>query len=245
MEMSYLPLILFTALSFTSLAFSGFGGIIIAIALGVFFYPIKTMLPILVPLTLLANSYLFIRYHRFIDKKLLFKTIFPLMILGLLTGIYLFDTMHGDHLKRIFALIVILISSKELYRNIHQRPEPASLSKPRSFIYIFGAGVVQGIFSSGGPLLVYVISKMNLTKAVFRSTLIPVWLVSNTILTTSYIFTDRIDYSTVRLSLMLIPSVIIGLGLGSFLHQRINEKGFKTAINILLLLSGCLMLVVK
>lgn len=244
MESTILPLVLFTTLSFTFLAFSGFGGIIIVLALGLFFYPIKIMLPILVPVTLLANSYLFIRYHRFINKKLLFRTIVPLMIIGLVTGIYLFDTMQGDHLKRIFALTVILISSKELYQNISQQADPVSISKSRSAIYIFAAGVVQGIFASGGPLLVYVVSKKNLSKAVFRSTLIPVWLISNTILTAAYMTSGQINLSTGKLSLMLTPSLILGLGLGSFLHKRIDEKKFKTIVNLLLLLLGCLMLVV-
>jgi hypothetical protein len=42
-----------------------------------------------------------------------------------------------------------------------------------------GAGLVHGMYTTGGPLLVYALGREGLSKHVFRSTVTAVWLVFN------------------------------------------------------------------
>jgi uncharacterized membrane protein YfcA len=111
-----------------------------------------------------------------------------------------------------------------------------------STVYIFVAGVIHGIYASGGPLVVYAVNKMQLQKSVFRSTLSAVWLTMNILLTASYAVAGKINLDSLKYSAYLLPSLILGVLLGDFFHQRIPERSFKIAAFVLLMLSGILII---
>ncbi len=243
METNFVPLAVFAFLSFLMLGFSGFGTVIIAIALGAHFYSIKEMLPVLLPVTLMANTYILIRHHRFIDKPILFKKILPFMVIGLLFGIVAFNYFQGDLLKRIFGILIVLLACRELYKQFKNSAVPPPLSDLTSQLLVFWAGIVHGMYASGGPLLVYTLNRLNLPKSVFRSTLSIVWFLLNVIIIGSYVVTDSITPATLKLSSMLIPSLVLGISAGEFLHNRIDEKPFKIFVFLLLLASGSFIIV--
>ncbi|MCP4751563.1 MAG: sulfite exporter TauE/SafE family protein [Proteobacteria bacterium] len=239
MDPNFIPLIIFSFLSYLSLAFAGFGSVIIPITLGAHLYPIKWMLPILVPLTLISNFYILLRHHQHIDKAVLFKKISPLMGVGLVIGILIFNFFQGEKLKIAFGILVVLLSVRELVK-LYMRGggDNLPLSGLKSTGYIVSAGIVHGIYASGGPLLVYVVNKLNLPKSVFRSTLSAVWLAMNLVLTASYLATGKMSIASCKLSLLLLPSMVLGLFLGEILHRRIDERWFKVCVFLLLLGSG-------
>lgn len=239
MDMNFLLFSCFAFLSYFSAAFAGFGGVIIVLTLGAHIYPITWMLPVLLPLTLIANFYIFIRHHKYIDTGVLFKRILPIMGTGLVIGFVLFNFLHGELLRTIFGVLVILVALRELKNLImgnRQITEP--LPVWISAIYVFFAGLVHGIYASGGPLLVYAVNKMQLEKSVFRSTLSMVWLTMNIFLTLSYTVAGKINLESLRFSIYLLPPLVIGVLSGEFLHQRIPERGFKIVVFVLLMLSG-------
>jgi uncharacterized membrane protein YfcA len=239
MDISFALLACFAFLSYLSAVFAGFGGVIIALTLGAHLYPIKWMLPVLLPLTLIANLYIFIRHHKYIDTQILLRQILPFMGTGLVIGFVLFNLLHGELMRTLFGLIVILVAIRELInliRGSHQNE--ALLPGWISAGYIFAAGVIHGIYASGGPLLVYAVNKMQLEKSVFRSTLSIVWLIMNILLTASYAVVGKIHLESLKYSAYLLPSLTLGVLLGEFLHQRIPERSFKFAVFMLLMLSG-------
>ncbi len=97
------PIIL---LSFTTEAMTGFGSIVIAVTIGANFFPIKELLPVLVPLNILLSGYIVWRHHRHIDRGLLFHRILPWCGIGVLIGLSLFRYAEGIRLKRAFGLLV-------------------------------------------------------------------------------------------------------------------------------------------
>lgn len=229
----------FAFLSYFSAAFAGFGGVIIALTLGAHLYPIEWMLPVLLPLTALANLYLLICHHRYIDTEVLLKRILPFMGTGLAIGFSLFTRLQGELLRTLFGFMVIGIAVRELIHLIRADHRNASpLPGWVSSGFVFAAGVVHGIYASGGPLLVYAANRMQLEKSVFRSTLSIVWLIMNICLTSSYAVTGRIDAASLAHSVSLLPSLVLGVALGDFMHQRIPERTFKVAVFLLLTLSG-------
>ncbi len=243
MDYSLVPLFFFSLLSYVSLAFAGFGGIIIPISLGAHLYSIKWMLPILLPLTLLSNLYIIIGYHRYINRDILLKKILPLMIIGLAIGIAVFNFVQEDLLKRVFGVIVVLLSARELYLLRRKNPNITSVTKTKSMLYMVSAGIIHGICASGGPLLVYVLNKMDLPKSVFRSTLSVVWLILNIFLTSYYLLTNKMNIETVKISLMFIPFVVLGIFIGDYLHRRVPDRPFRIFVFIFLMLSGLSILV--
>lgn len=238
METDFIWLAGFVFISYTTLAITGFGSIIIAITLGAHLYPIEILLPILVPLTLFINLYLIIRYHKTIDTNVLFKNIIPFMGVGLVIGILLFTFIQGILLKRLFGILVILLSSKELVRIFKNEVTPPKKAAVSSSIYILSAGIIHGIYASGGPLLVYAINKLGLTKSSFRSTLSSLWMTLNTVLTLFYIGSGKITMDTVKTTGMLLPIILVGLIIGEIVHRYINERFFKIFVFLLLFLSG-------
>lgn len=238
MDINILPLLFFAFVAYLSMAFAGFGGIIIPITLGAHFYPMKWMITILVPLVLLSNVYIIILHHRYIDWQVLLKKVLPLMFFGLVIGIVIFNWVQGDLLKKMLGVLVVFLSSRELYFLYGKTNSQTSITKIKSGLYIFSAGIVHGVFASGGPLLVYALSKINLLKSVFRSTLAVVWFTMNILLIVSYIFSGRLNAASIKFSLMCIPSLVLGLLIGDFLHHRVDEKPFKVFVFIILTLSG-------
>lgn len=239
MDTSFILFSCFAFLSYFSAAFAGFGGVIIVLTLGAHLYPIKWMLPILLPLTLIANAYIFVRHHKYIDTGVLFKRILPFMGTGLVIGFTLFNLLHGELLRKGFGVLVILVAIRELINLISGKQEK-DLRLPRwlSTAYIFAAGLIHGVYASGGPVLVYTVNKMQLEKSVFRSTLSMVWLSMNIFLTASYAIAGKVNLESLKVSAYLLPSLIIGVLAGEILHQRIPERFFKMAVFVLLMLSG-------
>ena len=43
--------------------------------------------------------------------------------------------------------------------------------------------------------------------------------------------------------MMLLPSMVIGLFIGEFMHRRIDEKSFKLVVSLLLLVAGAAVII--
>jgi len=234
----FIWLVCFVLISYTTLAISGFGSVVIAITLGAHLYPIEWLLPILVPLTLFVNSYITIRYRDNIDTAVLFKKIVPYMGIGLLLGMTAFHYIQGVMLKKIFGFLVLVLSIRELYRLSAKNMKLSISSSVVSNIYIIVAGIIHGVYASGGPLLVYAINKLGLDKSSFRSTLSSLWLLLNIVLTSFYIVSGKISADSAKTTGLLLPVVFIGLIIGETLHRYINERFFKVFVFLILLFSG-------
>jgi len=238
MDGNLIWLAIIVLISFTTQAMSGFGSTILALTLGVHLYPIDVLLPVLVPLDIVVNLYLATRHYRHMNHSMLLRSILPAMGFGLLAGIIAFQYTEGDLLKKIFGILVILLSTRELFRLLRNRHNPVALSNLGATACIAVAGIVHGIYASGGPLLIYAVSRLNLSKAVFRSTLAAVWLILSVILTASYMIGGQFTVDSMQFILMVLPVILTGILLGEWLHHRIDEDRFKIFVFAVLFFAG-------
>jgi uncharacterized protein len=238
MDIHLIGLAIIVLFSYTTQAMSGFGSTILALTLGIHLYPIEVLLPVLVPLDMLVNLYLVFRHHGHINRPFLFRSILPAMGIGVLIGILAFQFIQGVLLKKIFGLLVILLSLRELYRFLRKRLDQKALSRLGSTVYVTLAGLIHGIYASGGPLLIYAVSRLNLPKAVFRSTLAAVWLIFSIILSASYLIAGTFSGESLMFIAILLPVIVIGLLLGEWLHHHIDEYRFKIFVFSVLLFAG-------
>ena len=160
------------------------------------------------------------------------------MFFGLVIGIAVFNRVQGDLLKKMLGFLVVFLSLRELYFLFGNTNSQTPVAKIKSGLYIFSSGIVHGVFASGGPLLVYILGKMNLSKSVFRSTIAVVWFAMNVLLVMSYIYSGRMNADSIKFSMMCIPALVLGSVIGEFLHHRVDEKLFKIFIFMILTLSG-------
>ncbi len=218
---------------------SGFGSTIVTVSLGAIIYPIDKIIFVLFPLGITLSSYIVIKHRKHLKPEILTKEVLPFMGTGFVMGIYILSTFSISSLKNFYGILVLILGLRGLYLNIFkndivQKP----ISKNASSLFIFLSGIVQGIYSSGGPLLVYGLSSKNIDKDTFRVTLSSVWLIFSILLFSFYLITSKSDLKDLTLSVYLIPSLIIGIFVGEKIHHLINERYFKILIFSILLIAG-------
>ncbi len=232
-----LALSLIVLLSYGTQAMIGFGANIIALSLGAQLMPLAALLPAVVVLNLPHSVYLLMREHRHIDWRLLRRSILPLAGLGFALGLGLGRYLEGPILALGFGLMVTALACWELIK-LRRAQTTSTLSRGGAVAFIGLAGITQGLFASGGPFLAYATARSGLNRRSFRITLIVVWFITNCLLALNFLMLDRYDASTLRLSLWLLPAVLIGLLLGDYAHHRIPERGFRICLYATLLASG-------
>lgn len=217
---------------------AGFGAALLCMTAGAHFFEIPELVALLVPISLVQNSYVAIRHRQGIEWSLLLRRVLPLMGLGLVGGFLVARAVEGDWLRIAFGTMVLLLATRELYWLHRASRDPVSLTRtnPRgaTFLAMLGAGVVHGIYATGGPLLVYAIGREGLDKYRFRSTVTTVWLVLNSILGSAFLFEGRYDASTALDLLVLLPGVPLGIVVGEWLHRKVDERRFKITVFALL-----------
>ncbi|MBQ5391069.1 MAG: TSUP family transporter, partial [Spirochaetales bacterium] len=111
-----------------------------------------------------------------------------------------------------------------------------------SYLALVGAGVIHGMFSSGGPLAIVYASSAVREKDSFRSTMCLLWVTLNTILVVTYIADGSLNAEIGRTILYLVPFVAAGIIAGNLIVRRVNEKVFSLVVYICLLVTGVIML---
>ena len=234
-----LPLAILVFLSNTVESAAGFGATILALTFGASLFPIEDLVAILVPLNLLLSMVIVMRHRTEIRWPLLLRKILPLTLIGLPIGIYLYQVVTGNVLKILFAAIVIVLSLFELARGVRRRTQMLPpLPAPAGYAYLFFGGVMQGLYASGGPFIVYYTSRTLADKAHFRTTLSALWMILNFFVTGSLIYAGKLTPYTIQYSGYLLPFVLAGLLLGLQVHRWISEERFRVVVYTLLLFAG-------
>ncbi|HEX5513897.1 MAG TPA: sulfite exporter TauE/SafE family protein [Gammaproteobacteria bacterium] len=232
---------LFILLAYTVEAATGFGSIVIALSLGALFLPITELLPVLVPLNIIFSGYLCIRHRAHIQWPTLLRLILPLMALGTLFGYLLRPILGGAVLHSLFGVLLIVFATRQLWL-MHRTAETEASRPSKQQALTLAAGITHGLYASGGPLLVYALASSTLAKAELRSTLITVWFTLNSLLTLIFLADGSLLSALPRLASYL-PTIIIGIMAGEWLHHRINEQRFRQLVFMLLGVLGAILAV--
>ena len=239
--MELLLLSVIVALAYAAQTAAGFGATVLAVTLGSFLMPIQDLVPLLVPLSLAQTLWIGWRHREQVDSSYLLSRILPLMGAGMLIGFTVLPGLGSASLKLCFAVMILVLSVRELLA-LRRGVAGGAGSTVAELAALIGAGVVHGIYATGGPLLVYAASRRTMDKGTFRSTLIVVWLPLNAVLCTQLIVTDRLTAAqapTVGLLLLTLP---LGVWLGERIHAGIDEQRFRQLVFSLLLVAALLML---
>jgi hypothetical protein len=222
---------------------TGFGATVISLALGAHLVPLESLVVTLVIIGCLQSLWLVLRGWRHIRWDVLGKTVLPASAPGLALGAYLFASLGTPVLKLILGGFIILISAVELGRLLRQGQDPRALPTPVAWAVVFAGGFFHGMFATGGPLMVYFFGRTVHDKQAFRATLSVLWLLLNSALLVSYAWTGRLEDEPALRALYLVPALVAGIVLGELLHRRMNERIFKTFVQLVLLGTGVAMVV--
>lgn len=156
------------------------------------------------------------------------------MVAGMAIGIQICKTVPSEQiLLIIYGVIILLIAGKNLLCH-RQR----TLPKVLLLVILLLAGVIHGMFVSGGALLVVYAAQVLKEKEEFRATLAPVWVVLNSILLVSQVRQGVFTEGNIRLILISIIPLFMATWLGKKLVKKVSQKVFLNLTYVLLLVSG-------
>ncbi|MFK7989037.1 MAG: sulfite exporter TauE/SafE family protein [Sandaracinaceae bacterium] len=219
---------------------TGFGALLVCVTLGSLFMDLRAVLTLGVPISILQTLYIAIRRRDEVQWRLLFTRVLPAMMVGVAIG-YVTLSPFGDTawVKRVFGALVCLLATRELWRmHASDTPEPTTLHPLAGALATLAAGVIHGVYGTGGPLLVYALGKTELSKSQLRSTLSTVWLTLNTGLAVAFAFDGRYDGRTMMDLAVVLPGVAVGVLVGEWVHKRVNERTFRKGMFTLLLVAA-------
>ncbi len=211
---------------------TGFGSTVLAVVFGAWLVPVEALVPVLLLVDLPLVGFLAARDRAKIDRGVLAGLVLPWMGLGVAAGAAVAPWLGGDTLRRLYGLVVVGLVARELAGG-----GPAtSTTAARGFT--FGAGIVHGIWGSGGPLLVQAVRPRLPDRGAFRATMCTVWLVFDAVVLTTVLARGGVDGATLTRALLVAPAIPVGVWLGDRLHHSLPERPFALVVRGLLLLGG-------
>lgn len=248
MSLALLALIVFAANIVETVL--GFGSTLIAVSLAAHLFPIGTLLPVLVPVNMVLSLYLVVRHRRHVDWAVLGRTILPFTLTGLAAGLAVFTLAQSQALRLGYGAFVTAFAAGSLVAQWRSRPAapkgsdaadtdaPPRLASGAAALCLLGSGFFQGLFASGGPLMVVYAGRQFSGKATFRSTLAVVWSILATGMIIIYAWTGKLTAATLTWSVGLLPVLGLAIVVGELLHSRADERAFRRIVLVMLLAAG-------
>lgn len=213
-------------------AITGFAGGPIAIPPSMALVGVENAKASITLILLIVTAIVTVQNLKYINFKKLGIMLF-FMIIGMIPGVWLFDVLPTKILMIIYGTIVVLIGIEKLISK-----STRDLKSPFNYIALFFAGIMQGMFTSGGPFIALYATSALKDKKEFRATVTPVWTVLNIFLVTkmwmSGFYTEYVFKIT---GYSLIP-VFGAILVGNRINHKIDQKSFLKLVYVLLIISG-------
>lgn len=222
-------------------AITGFGCTVLALPFVTALFGLKDGVMVLTVLAWILALYIAISKRKDIDWKA-FGVIAAFVLAGLPFGMWLFRHVEVAPLKKALAAFIVVASSIQLLLFLAPRFADRRLPRPLGFALLFLGGVVHGMFSSGGPLVVLHASHALPEKGRFRATLCVLWATLNTIIIGSYVASGAIAAPVLARTGWMLPFLVLGIVAGEWAHKRVEPRLFKLIVFSMLLLTGVIML---
>ena len=220
------------------IAKSGIKGLAVLIVTGLaLVYGAKESTGILMPLLICGDILAVIYYNRHVKWIYLIKLL-PWMVAGVLAGVLLGKNLPEDLFKLGMA-IIILISVVMMY--YWERKKDRKVPTHWSFAALMGiiAGFTTMVGNLAGAFSNIYFLAIKLPKNEFIGTAAWLFFIINLFKVPFHIWSwGTINGESFQISLSLIPSVVLGFGLGVFLVKKIKNENYRQLILLLTGLGG-------
>lgn len=224
---------------------TGFAGTILAMPPSLMLVGYDVAKPVLNVLGLLSGIYVFAEQRKKVNWQEV-KRIVLVMTVGIFGGIIVKGLFTGQEeiLYKLLGVFVILLALQGLYQIAGKKEKKEKPPKPAgTYAILVSAGIVHGMFVSGGPLLIGYLTRKIKDKVSFRATISTVWIMLNTIIMIDDIRNGLWTISLVKTQIISVPFLLAGMFIGSKLYARMSQKLFMIVTYILLFISGISLLV--
>lgn len=163
-----------------------------------------------------------------------------LVVLGNIPGVFLLKIAGAEIIKVILGFVIIYLSV-EMYLNEKRQIKKKSSRLAFGIVGVI-AGLVAGIYGVGALLGVYVNIITNDTKE-FKANACVVFFVSDSFRLGLYIATGIVTWDIMKLSVFLIPFMLLSLYLGMKFSNYLNEKVVRRIVILMLIISGAALII--
>lgn len=219
-------------------AITGFAGTVLAMPPSVYLLGLDHAKVVLNVMAWLSGLMIAVTGYRHINWKELLK-MSAVMLVGMFAGIQICRIVKSENiLLTIYGIIIVVVALKNLC--IHTEKKLPDLIL---WIVLILAGIIHGMFVSGGALLVIYATQVLKEKEEFRATVAPVWVVLNFFLMVTQFRSGLVGTADIRLICISILPLLIATWLGKKLVCKVSQKVFLNLTYILLLISGVSLIV--
>jgi uncharacterized membrane protein YfcA len=145
--------------------------------------------------------------------------------------------------KPAFGVFVVVVALWQLKSALGATTAPRPLPEVGRVAGLLGAGVIHGVFATGGPLAVFVSARELPDKHAFRATLSALWVVMNALVVPRLVQVGAVTGETLGQSALLLVPLAAGTFVGERLHAALDERTFRVAVAALLVVAGGILVV--
>ena len=173
-------------------------------------------------------------------KRSIYIPLTILVIAGSIPGIFLLKYVNARYIKLFFGVVVVLIGIEMLLREYGKMKTQES----KVLMIVIGilSGVLCGLFGVGVVLAAYV-NRITENSTSFKANLSAVFIFENTFRIILYSVLGVITLSSLKMSLMMVPFMLLGLFAGMKSSTFLDEKVVKKIVIVLLILSGIVLVI--
>lgn len=231
-------LLTFVAVTIVGISKGGFGG-----GLGMLAVPIMALamppmlaaailLPVLCTMDLMAmRAY----WRRWSLEHI--KITVPAALIGTIVGALTFQSLNADHIRFVIGLISTGFALnnwfKPAQRWIKNKPGPNA-----GRFWAFTSGLTSFVSHTGGPPLSVYLLPQQLDKTTLQATTVLFFTLVNYFKLIPYTLLGQLNFSNIKISLLLLPLAALAIGVGVYLHQRVSDKLFYQITYIVLFVTG-------
>lgn len=182
-----------------------------------------------------------------------------LMVIGMFAGMKIFEVFPIQQLLTLYGVMILGIALWKLFgqrliqgrKTEPEKTSEAGLLPERNFslrslamlCVILAAGVIHGMFVSGGALLVIYASSALKEKEEFRATMAMLWVTIGCYITGNQIKSGFFNSRVILLCAVGLIPLFVGIWAGTRLVKKIHQETFLKLTYVLLIISGVLAII--
>ena len=219
----------------------GVGAPLLPVPLMALVLPAQLAVILMVMPVVVANVWQAFKAGRLHAAAVRFWPVFVAILIGTYGGVAILATI--DERSLLLVVGTVVIAAAILQSSSYRLRLPPSLEKPCGVLFGLASGVVGGLSSMFGPMLIiYLVSIPGLDKERFVATISFLYISCVIPWVAMLAWFGILDQKLVLLSSLATLPVVVGLLVGEALRKGVSDARFRKMVLVVLLVSGGAML---
>ena len=219
----------------------GFGGGLgsMGVPLMALAIPVPQAAAIMLPLLMVMDVFGIRRYRKDWSRPHM-AILLTGAVLGTVLGYLAFKLLDELWVRLLIGAIAVLFGAQDLLREfLGRRPSvPDAPNWPKGVFWSSVSGVTSFIANAGGPPMQVYLQPYRLDKTVFVATITVFFWVVNWLKFVPFVHLGLFTFENLGTSVVLLPLAALGMWLGFWMHDRVDQKRFYVWCNLFLFLTG-------